>query len=89
MDLKKFRNCDYGPLKFDFRNSTTLYRLRPISLLSSPFSSAQDGFKKQPKIFLESFVSVETKNALEHLLQLVMDKVTVTPLLSYVTSYVW
>ncbi len=27
-------------------------------------------------------------NALEHLLQLVMDKITVTPLLSYVTSYV-
>jgi hypothetical protein len=31
-------------------------------LLSSPFSSAQDGFKNQLKIFLERSVSLETKN---------------------------
>ncbi len=32
------------------------------TVLSSPFSSAQDGFKKQPTIFLEPFVSMENKN---------------------------
>ncbi len=31
-------------------------------LVSSPFSSAQDGFKKQPTLFLEPFVSLENKN---------------------------
>ncbi len=60
--LKKLRNCDCGPSEFDFRNSATLCRLRPVSLLSCPFSSAQGGFKKQSTIFLEPFVSVETKN---------------------------
>jgi hypothetical protein len=34
----------------------------PVMLLSSPFSSAQDGFKNQPKIFLESSVPMETNN---------------------------
>jgi hypothetical protein len=36
----------------------------PIPLLSSPFSSAQDGFKNQPKNFLELSASWETKNLL-------------------------
>jgi hypothetical protein len=31
-------------------------------LLSSPVSSAQDGFKNQPKIFLKSRVSLKTRN---------------------------
>ncbi len=35
--LKKLRNCDCGPSKFDFRNSATLCRIRPVLLLSSPF----------------------------------------------------
>ncbi len=39
--------------KFDFRNSANLHSLLPVPLLSSPFSSAQDGFKNQPKIFVE------------------------------------
>jgi hypothetical protein len=30
-----------------------------------PFASAQDGFKNQPKLFLELFVSLETKLALK------------------------
>jgi hypothetical protein len=60
--LKKLRNCDCGPSKFDFCNSATLCRLWPVSLLSSPFSTAQDGFKKQPTIFFEPFVSMENKN---------------------------
>jgi hypothetical protein len=60
--LKKLRNCDCGPSKFDFRNSATLCSLRQVQLLSCPFSSAQDVFKIQLKIFLESSVSVETKN---------------------------
>jgi hypothetical protein len=33
-----------------------------IPLLSSPFSSAQNGFKNQPKIFLDLSVSLENKN---------------------------
>ncbi len=48
--------------KFDFRNSATFSSLLPVPLLSSPFSSAQDGFKNQPKIFVELSVSLETKN---------------------------
>jgi hypothetical protein len=56
------RNCDCGPSKFDFRNSATLHSLLPVPLLSSPFSSAQNGLKNQPKIFLELSVSLETKN---------------------------
>jgi hypothetical protein len=60
-DYKKFRNCDCGPSKFDFSNSTTFRSLLPLPLLFSPFFSAQDGFKNQPKIFLELFVSLETK----------------------------
>jgi hypothetical protein len=43
--------CDCGPSKFDFRDSATFRSLMPIPLLSSPFSSAQDGFKNQQKIF--------------------------------------
>ncbi len=34
-------------------------------LLSCPFSSAQDGFKSQQKIFLESSVSLETETCLK------------------------
>ncbi len=59
--LKKLRNYDCGPSKFDFLNSATLCSLLPIPLLSDTFSSAQDGFKNQPKIFLELSVSLETK----------------------------
>jgi hypothetical protein len=53
------------PLKFDFRNSATFRSLLLVLLLSSPFSSAQDGLKKQPKIFLELSVSPETKICLK------------------------
>jgi hypothetical protein len=42
-----------------------LSSLLPIPLLSSPFSSAQDGFENQAKIFSELFVSLETKLALK------------------------
>ncbi len=59
---KNLRNCDCGPSKFDFRNSATFHNLRPVLLLSCPFPTAQDGLKNQPKIFLESSVSMETKN---------------------------
>jgi hypothetical protein len=61
-DYKKLRNCDCRPSKFDFRNSATLSSFLPILILSSPFSSAQDGFKNQPKIFSELSVSMETRN---------------------------
>jgi hypothetical protein len=61
-DKKKLRNCGCGPSKFDFRNSATFSSLLPVLLLSSSFSSAQDGFENQPKIFLELSVSLETKN---------------------------
>jgi hypothetical protein len=53
------RNCDCGPSNFDFRNSATIRSLLPILQLSGTFSSAQDGFKNQPKIFLELSVSLE------------------------------
>jgi hypothetical protein len=61
---KKSRNCYCGPSKFDFRNSATFSNLLPVPLLSSPFSSAQNSFKNQPKIFLELSVSLKTKNLL-------------------------
>jgi hypothetical protein len=60
--LKMLRNCDCGLSNFDFRNSATIRSLLPILLLSGTFSSAQDGFKNQPKIFLELSVSLEIKN---------------------------
>jgi hypothetical protein len=41
------------------------YRTKCPPMLSSPFSSAQDGFKNQPKIFLELSVSLETKTCLK------------------------
>jgi hypothetical protein len=50
-----------GLSKFDFRNSATLRSLLQIPLFDT-FSSAQDGCKNQPKIFLELSVSLETKN---------------------------
>jgi hypothetical protein len=59
--LKKLRNCNCGPLKFDFP-AIPLSSFLPIPLLSSPISSAQDAFKNQPKIFLELSVSMETKH---------------------------
>ncbi len=59
---KKSCGCNCGPSKFDFRNSITLRSLLLVLLLSSPFSSDQDGFKNQPKIFLDLSVSLETKN---------------------------
>jgi hypothetical protein len=62
---KKLRNCDCGPSKFDFRNSASLRSLLAAPLLSSPFSSAQDGFKNQLKIFLELSISLETKTCLK------------------------
>jgi hypothetical protein len=58
-------NCDSGPSKFDFRNSATFCSLQPVPLLSSPLSSAQNGFTNQPKIFLELSVSLETKTCLK------------------------
>jgi hypothetical protein len=60
-ELKKLRNCDCGPSKFDFFNSATLCSLRPLQLLSCPFSSAQDVFKNQPKNFY-NILSMETKH---------------------------
>jgi hypothetical protein len=63
--IAELRNYDYGPSKFDFRNSATLCILLPVPLLSSPFSSAQDVFKNQPKIFLELPVSLETTTCLK------------------------
>ncbi len=41
--------------------SAILHRLLLIPLLSSPFSSAQDSFKNQPKIFLRLSVSLKNK----------------------------
>ncbi len=61
-DSKRLQNCYCRPSKFDFRNSLTFHSLLPILLLYSPFSSTQDGFKNQPKIFLELSVSLETLN---------------------------
>ncbi len=37
----------------------TFHSVLPIPLRSSPFSLAQDGFKNQPTLFLELFVSLE------------------------------
>jgi hypothetical protein len=39
-----------------------LCSILPIPSLSGTFFSAQDGFKNQPKIFLELSVSLEAKN---------------------------
>jgi hypothetical protein len=62
-ELKTKKSC--RTLKFDFRNSATLCRLKPVFLLFSPFSSAQDGYKKEQIIFLEPFVSMENKTCLK------------------------
>jgi hypothetical protein len=59
---KKLWNCNCGPSKFDFRKSATFRSLLPVLLLSSPFSSAQDGFKNKQIIFLQLSVSQEAKN---------------------------
>jgi hypothetical protein len=58
--MRTKKSC--GLSKFDFRNSATFRSLLPVPLLSSPFPSAQDGFKNQPKIFIELSVSLENKN---------------------------
>jgi hypothetical protein len=63
--LKKVAELRLQTFKFDFRNSVTFRSLLPVRLLSRPFSSAQDGFKNQPKIFLEMSVFLETKNLLK------------------------
>ncbi len=47
--LKKLRNCDCRPSKFDFRNFPQSSARVPVPLLSSPFSSAQDGLKINQK----------------------------------------
>jgi hypothetical protein len=47
--IADLKSC--GTSKFDFRNSATLCSLLPVPLLSSPFSTAQDGFKINPKFF--------------------------------------
>jgi hypothetical protein len=60
--LKKVAELQLQISKFDFRNSATLCSLRQVKLLSCPRSSAQDVFKNQPKMFLESSFSMETKN---------------------------
>jgi hypothetical protein len=60
--LKKVAELRLRTLKSDFRNSATFSSLLLVPLLSSPFSSAHDGFKNQPKIFLELSVSLENKN---------------------------
>jgi hypothetical protein len=57
-ELRTKKSC--GIAIADLQNLTSAIPLR-----SSPFSSAQDGFKKQPKLFLELFVSLETKLALK------------------------
>jgi hypothetical protein len=54
------RNC--GLKKVAELQSATLYSLLQVPLLFSPFSSAQDNLKNQPKIFLELYVSIEAKN---------------------------
>ncbi len=70
----RLRNCGLkkscGTAIEDLQNLTfAMPQLSAVSgqfhygtVLSSPFSSAQDGFKKQPTIFLELFVSMENKN---------------------------
>jgi hypothetical protein len=61
-ELRTKKSC--GTEIADLQNLTfaTIRIVLPISLLSSPFSSAKDGFKNQPKIFLELSVSLENKN---------------------------
>ncbi len=59
--LKKVAELQSRTSRFDFRNSATLCSLRQVKLLSCPFSSAQDVFKNQPKMFLELSVSMKTK----------------------------
>ncbi len=61
LQTKKVAELRLRTFKIDFRNSA-LCRLRPVSLHSSPFYSAQDDFKKQPTIFLEPFIFKENKN---------------------------
>jgi hypothetical protein len=54
-ELRTEKSC--GIAIADLQNLTSA-----IPLLYSPISSAQDGFKNQPKIFLELSVSLENKN---------------------------
>jgi hypothetical protein len=63
-ELRTKKSCEtaIADLQNLFRNSATFRSLLAVALLSSPFSSAQDGFKNQLKIVLELSVSLETKN---------------------------
>jgi hypothetical protein len=64
-DKKKFRNCDCGTSIFDFRNFATLSSFLPVPLISSPFSSAQDGFKITKNSFRTACFSGNQKLALK------------------------
>jgi hypothetical protein len=63
-ELQTKNSC--GSAIAELQNLTSaIHQLSAVScqlLLSSPFSSAQDGFKNQPKIFFELSFSLETKN---------------------------
>jgi hypothetical protein len=63
-ELRTKKSC--GTAIADLQKLTSaipqLCSLLPIPLLSGTISSAQDGFKNEPKIFLELSVSLETKN---------------------------
>jgi hypothetical protein len=61
-ELRIKKSC--GTAIADLQNliSATLCILLPVLLLTSSFIPAQDGFKNQPKIFLELSISMETKN---------------------------
>ncbi len=63
-ELRTKKSCETAIADLQNLTSATLCRLRPVSLLSSPFTTTQDGFKKQPTILLEPFVSMENKNVL-------------------------
>jgi hypothetical protein len=64
VELRTKKSC--GTAIADLQNLTSaipqLSQSPASPLLSSPVSSAQDGFKNQPKRFLESCVSLKTKN---------------------------
>ncbi len=64
--LKKLRNCDCGPSKFDFRNSVTLHSLLPIPLLSTvvPFHQLRMVLKINQK-YLQNCLFLWKKNCLK------------------------
>jgi hypothetical protein len=59
------RNYGCRASKFDFCNSTTLRSLRPVPLISNPFSSAQDSFKINQKYFENRLFLWKQKRALK------------------------